>query len=408
MKPHIVIIGAGYAGMMTALRLSHTIRKHDNATITLINGSDVFVERIRLHQLATNRPPKRRPIERMLRGTGVHFVQGWVQQIHAEDHSLTVQTEQGEQMLRYDRLVYAPGSATDRSAVPGIDPYAYTLDLEAAQKLQQRLPQIAEMGGTVTVIGGGLTGIEAATEIAERYPALHIQVMTANRLGEGYARAAQTILRQRYMALGITLHEGVTVQALTESGVQLSQGETIPSDAVVWAGGFGVPRLAQNSGMVVNGLGQLWIDSNMRSLSHANVYGVGDAAAFSPESGLPRLRMTCAVAMPMGAHLADNLAAELNNREPQPFAFSYAITCISLGQQYGLAMLMKADGQPMDTLYAGRLGGFIKNLILRYTVWSLQLERRMAFFRWPRGMQAHASQPVMQSAEKALTDYGRI
>ena len=73
----IVILGAGYAGMAAALRLAHKTRRRP-VQITLVNGSAAFVERIRLHQAAAAERVKQRPIQKLLAGTGVRFVQGWV------------------------------------------------------------------------------------------------------------------------------------------------------------------------------------------------------------------------------------------------------------------------------------------------------------------------------------------
>jgi len=404
MKQQIVIIGAGYAGMMTALRLSHTVHKHNNATITLINASDVFVERIRMHQLAANRPPKRRPIQQMLRGTGVNFVQGWVEHINAEEDSLIVQTQQGEQEIRYDRLVYAIGSMSDNNAIPGIDQHAYTLDFESSRQLQAKLPNIANRAGNVIVIGGGLTGIEAATEIAEQYPAIQVALVANSGLGAAYSDAAQKALQKRFAELGIQVREGQLVETITAEGVQLSDDEYLGSDATIWAGGFRVPELAKNGGIAVNGEGQLLMDSNMRSISHPKIYGAGDASAFLDQAGLPEMRLACGTAMPMGAHLADNLAAELQNQPQEPFAFSYVITCLSLGKKHGLAMLTRGDDSPTGRVYAGRLGGFIKNMILRYTVWSMQLERLAAIYQWPSAIKARAvDESILPSTEKVLT-----
>lgn len=76
-QTQIIILGAGYAGLLAALRLAGKTRQH-NTAITLVNASDQFVERLRLHEFAANRAFKPRPITHMLRGTGVQFVQGMV------------------------------------------------------------------------------------------------------------------------------------------------------------------------------------------------------------------------------------------------------------------------------------------------------------------------------------------
>src|SRR5438552_11932061 len=105
----VVVIGAGYAGLLAAIRLAG--KTHDvPRTVTLVNASDLFVERLRLHEFAANQPIKRRPISDVLRGTDIDFVKGTATAIDPVGHRLVVQTASGERSLGYDRLLYALGS----------------------------------------------------------------------------------------------------------------------------------------------------------------------------------------------------------------------------------------------------------------------------------------------------------
>src|SRR5436309_12472992 len=93
----VVIIGAGYAGLLATVRLAGRLRRqrHEPVSITLVNASDVFVERLRLHEFAANQSIKRRPITSVLRGTGVNFVQGYVGGIDTAQRMVVVQTQTG-------------------------------------------------------------------------------------------------------------------------------------------------------------------------------------------------------------------------------------------------------------------------------------------------------------------------
>src|SRR5439155_10918855 len=109
----VVVIGAGYAGLLATVRLASKVRRQP-VSITLVNASDVFVERLRLHEFAAHEPIKRRPITDVLRGTGVNFVQGYVGGMDTAQRAVVVQTETGTKHIPYDKLIYALGSITDR------------------------------------------------------------------------------------------------------------------------------------------------------------------------------------------------------------------------------------------------------------------------------------------------------
>src|SRR5262245_5349955 len=109
----IVVLGAGYPGMMATARLVHRTR-HMHVRIPLASPSPRFAERVRMHQIASGQELADHRSEDLLAGTGVTFVQGFASAIDPETREVTV----GERVLPYDTLVYALGSATDTSKVP--------------------------------------------------------------------------------------------------------------------------------------------------------------------------------------------------------------------------------------------------------------------------------------------------
>jgi NADH dehydrogenase len=394
-QKQIVIIGAGYAGMMAALRLANQTRRQPVA-ITLINAQDKFVERIRLHQLATNQALAERPISSMLRGTGVSFVPGTVTALDPIRKQITLQG--AVQPISYDKLVYALGSFTERSRVPGAVEYAFTLDHASAVRLRERLPEVAARGGKVLVSGAGLTGIESATEIAEAYPALRVEVVTSDSLEDDLSIPGAAYVRETFRQLGITLRERTTIHRLEANRALTGGGSALPFDACVWATGFGVSPLARQSGVRVNTAGQIVIDARLRSVSHPDIYAIGDAASFAPESDLS-LRMACATALPMAVQAADNLSALLRGKAEQPFGFGYLIRCISLGRRRGLVQFVDADDRPQPRIITGTAGALIKESICRYAFESLSMQRRgIGIYWWSRARGAKPT-PELKAAE---------
>src|ERR1700737_801972 len=97
----ILVLGAGIAGLLFTLRLAGKVARQD-VLITLINESDTFTERPRLHEFATNQPVLWRSLPQILRKTQVQFLQGRVTALSPSQHRITVQIEQEQHELAYD------------------------------------------------------------------------------------------------------------------------------------------------------------------------------------------------------------------------------------------------------------------------------------------------------------------
>lgn len=366
---NILILGGGYAGMMTALRLRGRVK---DANITLINASDTFIERIRLHQVIAGDKLQHHSIPHMLRGRNINFVQGWITALHPDTHQVMATVNGTPQTFNYEVLVYALGSHTDLDRVPGVREHAYTLDPKSAQALRASIPK----DGTLVICGGGLTGIESATEFAERFPHLKIRIVTQGKLGGGLSAKGRAYLDKIFQKFNIQVDENAAVQQVNQHSIQLNNGRTIQHDAVIWAGSFNVPELAKQAGLKVNHKNQILIDPYLRSVSHPEVFVVGDSGQFVSEPSAP-IRMACATGMPIGTHGGDNIAALLQDKPLTPFSFQYLIQCISLGRHAGLIQFVNGDDTPKERILTGRLGAWVKEFICRFTIWGMKLERRI-------------------------------
>jgi NADH:ubiquinone reductase (H+-translocating) len=315
-------------------------------------------------------------MQHLLQGTRVQFRQGSVTEIDAANRRVNVQTPDGTIALCYDRLVYALGSSPDRGLIPGADQHTYTLNAKSAQELAARVPSLTHL----MIVGGGLTAIEAATEMAERHPNLRVEVLMAEALGAGLSEAGAAYLRATFAALNITVREGVYVKEVRAGTMIDSAGTEYPFEAALWLAGFKVSPLAQSAGLAVNERGQMRVDEHLQSISHPEIYAAGDAAAIRT---LP-LRMACATAMPMAAYAADAITAELQDKAREPFQFGYAVRCISLGRRRGLVQVVASDDSPRERIITGRAGALVKEGIVRGVMAVLRLERIAALYAWPR------------------------
>jgi len=377
----IIVLGAGYAGMMAALRLAGKTRRLD-ARIRLVNASPDFVQRPRLHHVAVGQEVPQVPITHMLRGTRVEFLQGWVSGIDQQAHKIELNS--GECTLEYDYLIYALGSQVDQTRVPGIRQHAYVLDPggpNGTAALREKLISLKD-GQRVVVTGGGATGIEVAAEIKGYRPALEVTLLTAGRFGAFKGPRVERHFRQSFQKQGITVIEDSTVLALHADSIELNNGENVPADLTLWAGGFRAPVLGERSGFKVNRLGQVVVDRYGRSLSNPDVYAVGDASHPLEEPGNP-VRMSLFTALIRGAHAADNLAATLNGKTRVHLSFAYYGQGIAMGPHDAVGFFGYPADQPVGPVLRGKLAVYVRDFFVWMIFAFLVIERRFpGFFFW--------------------------
>jgi NADH:ubiquinone reductase (H+-translocating) len=407
---HVVVLGAGYAGLMAAIRLA---RQTDaSVAVTLVNAADTFGERVRNHQVAAGQPVRRRPLASFLRGTRIQFVQGTATTLSLPEREVTVETPAGRQAVGFDYLIYALGSFVRTDGLPGAREHAYTVDRESALALAARLPGVARRGGRLLVVGGGNTGVEVATEVAESHPGLQVTLATRRSFAPQLSPAGGAYIRKAFDRFGIRFLEYTAVASLGEHEARTERGEAIPFDLCVVVPGFAVPALARRAGLRVNERGQILIDRAMRSLSHPEVYAAGDAATPAEEPGAP-VRMAAYTAIAMGAHGADCLAAQLTGKAPTAFGLSYQAFGLSLGRRDGVAQFLDADHDtPRDRIITGKTAGATREFFVRLIVGVLKAQRLGPWtFPWPgknkmRRVAVAAPRPAAASPARAASLVG--
>ncbi|WP_437567201.1 NAD(P)/FAD-dependent oxidoreductase [Sorangium sp. So ce542] len=401
-RARVVVIGGGYAGVAAALRIAgKAARRRVPVSVALVNPSPLFVERIRLHELAAGKAPRRLELARLLGARGIELVLGRARTIDAAARAVEVELggdgDAGAETRRlgYDALVYAPGSGAAQEIVHGGGEHALSVaDAASARALHERL-RAAPPGGGVVVVGGGLTAIETAAEIAEAFPALRVALATRGRVGEGLSIGGRAYVGRALREVGVAIREGVRAVAVDASGLAVAAeaggaapgagaAERLAADIVVLAAGFRPAALAQSSGLATVAGGRLAVDRWLRAPAHPEIWGAGDAAAVLDGDGAP-LRMGCATAMPQAAYAADSVVAALaGDAPPPPFRFAFFIQCISLGRRRGLIQRVDPRDRPLDRVITGRLGAWAKELVCRYTVAAIRFEAlRAGDHGWP-------------------------
>ncbi|MEV6158270.1 FAD-dependent oxidoreductase [Nonomuraea sp. NPDC052129] len=369
MQHRVIVLGAGYAGASAAGRLAKRLRREDVA-ITLVNAEPDFVERVRNHQLATGQDLRPRPLSEIFAGTGVELRLAKVTGVDVDRKTVTITGANGAEELAYDTLVYALGSDWNSQGVLGTAEHAYHLaSRTGALRLRERLAGL-DAGQAVVVVGGGLTGVEAATEIAEARPDLNVALAVSGGLGDWLSPKGREHVRKVFGRLGITAYEHAAISGVEADHVTTADGKVIPAAVTVWTAGFAVHPIAKATSLEVSGAGQIVVDRTMRSVSHPDVYAVGDAAMAMGAGDKP-LRMSCASGIPVAWLAADAIAARLTGRKVPNKTIGYFNLCVSLGRKEGLIQYVTADDRAKQAVLTGRLAAAYKELICKSAAWSV-------------------------------------
>ncbi|SDJ56845.1 NADH dehydrogenase [Nonomuraea maritima] len=372
--PHkIVIIGGGYAGTLAANRL----RKRDDVEITLVNPRPEFVERVRLHQFVAGTGEATADFGTLL-GEGVQLVVDSV--THIDTAARTVRLASGR-ALDYDYVLYAIGSTgAVPASVPGAAECAFDIaELEPAQRLRARLNELPS-DAAVTVVGGGLTGIETAAELAEQ--GRRVMLVCGRTLAPSFSAPARRSMAKWLSRHGVAVLEDAVASEVRPDAVVLADGAVRASALTIWAGGFGVPQLAAASGLRTDELGRLLTDETLTSVDDDRIVAAGDAAA---PSGRP-LRMSCYAAGPLGAQAADTVLSRIAGTEPAVINLAFSGACVSLGRHVAVRQVAGKDDTAVNVYVGGRTGAVIKEVTCRFAVSRIRREaRRPGSAAWLKG-----------------------
>ncbi|WP_116201041.1 NAD(P)/FAD-dependent oxidoreductase [Amycolatopsis circi] len=340
------VLGAGYAGVMASNRLAGR-----GEEVVLVTPNPYFVERIRLHRVATGL----RENARLDLGTVLNSAVEVIQDTATKIGDDKLQLASGEN-LPYDTLLYAVGSGA--SAQNGT--YRIVSEHET-ERLRTALADAPD--APVTVVGAGLTGVELAGALREAGRAVKLISTAPDR------RAIQAHLR-----------------FLAKQGVEIEVGRVDPAEIeglVVDTTGFTVPSLAADSGLPVDEFGRLLVDEQLTVKGHPNILGAGDAVHLEAPA---YLRAACATALPMGAHAADVITARREGQAGEAFRMGYVLQCTDLGSGRGRVQFLHPDDTERAIAIDGRAGGLVKETICRMTVrWLTQERDRAGRYSWPAG-----------------------
>jgi NADH dehydrogenase len=347
---HIVIVGGGFAGLwgaMAAVRQLDDAGRAADVRVSLVSRDRHLTIRPRLHE-AHPGEHMRVPLSGVLGPIGVDLVHATATGIDA-DRRVVLVTDAGggTRSLSYDRLLLAAGSQLHRPDVPGLAEHGWSADtFEDAMALEAHLQRLAaapdEPGRlTAVVVGAGFTGIEVAAEMVTRLRELagggagaaRVRVVLVERadvVGPDLGDKPRPVIEEALAALGVELRLAATVQSIDRGGMWLGIGERVEARTVIWAAGLRASPVAALASLPMDSLGRLCVDAGLRAEGATDVFAAGDVARAMADSEHPTL-MSCQHAMTTGAFAGINVARDLLDLAPTPYAPLPYQTCLDLG-----------------------------------------------------------------------------
>jgi NADH dehydrogenase FAD-containing subunit len=380
----LVVLGAGYAGLMAALRLN---RKKLKLRIALINASDQFVERVRLQEgIIAEVTPRIPSLSTFLAGSRIEFIRGHVTSIDADQRRLRIASEAMDRDIFFNEAIFALGTRIDVESVPGAAEHAYRLETSESPRslaaLRAKLRENADQPIRVVTVGGNETSAEVAGEIKTTWPHAEVTMISKARCGGFKGARVESAIRKQLSQLGVKLIDQETVTEVRRTEIVAGSGQIIGFDVCIWSGGLRSPGIAKSAGIATDPQDRIWVDPNMRSISHPHIFAVGDAAHPVAPTGAP-YRLSAFAAVCSGAYVADAILMHLAGRRPGPFSFSTFGQGIAIGRG-GVGFSSYPDDKQGGWIFVtGGTALKVRNFFVWFLSSVLKLERRMpGFFFW--------------------------
>lgn len=390
MDKNIVIIGAGFAGMWAALSAARLASLHQREDIRVIVLAPQPELRVRPRFYEPNPTTLTAPLLPLFTATGVEFYEGFARTINSVQHQVHYQDEQGcMHTLSYDRLILASGSQIDRTSIQGANEFGFDIDtIDGAEILDKHLKKLAressdKAAGTVIVIGGGLTGIELATEMPDRLKAILgqdtpikvIVVDRAARPGGHFSDEMSAVIQQAVAAQGIEWRSESSIECIKKDGVMLTDGSFIPSQTVVLTSGVKASPLTAQIGGQRDNRDRLFVSDALLVAGSHDIFATGDAARAACDDEGHLALMTCQHAIPMGKFAGHNAAASLIGIEGLPYRQPNYVTCVDLGA-WGAVY---TEGWKQEVKSTESAAKEIKVSITNTLIYPPQADREIAF-----------------------------
>jgi NADH dehydrogenase len=363
-KPKIVIVGAGYGGLMTTVRLQKLIGVNE-ADIVLINKNDYHYETTWLHEASAgtlHHDRVRYDIRDVIDRSKVEFIQDSVVEINKDEKKVILEKDE----VAYDYLVIALGGEPETFGIKGLKEYAFGItSVNSSRQLREHIEyQFATYNMeeeknddrlTIVVGGAGFTGIEFLGELSNRVPELcHEYDVDFHKVKIICVEAAPTVLPgfdpelvnyavSQLERKGVEFLIGTAIKECTPEGIFVAKGEDEPREikagTVVWAAGVRGNSIIEKSGFEAM-RGRVKVQPDLRVSGFEDVFIIGDSSLVINEEINRPYPPTAQIAMQQGETAARNIAALIRDKgELESFKPDIKGTVCSLGEDDAIGVV---------------------------------------------------------------------
>jgi len=352
-QPRVVVVGAGFGGLATMARL-----RRAGMQVTLVDGNIYSTFQPLLYQVATgglNPSDVAYPLRGFARKYGASFRRGWVAGL--DPGARQVMLADGGR-LGYDYLILATGVSAAYYGVTGADKYSFGLytrhdAIALRDRIMACLEQLTAAGldeqVSVTVVGGGPTGVELAGTLAElrnialasSYPDIdparvHIRLIEqANELLAPFHRSLREYARRQLQARSVDVRLGTGIREITADRVILTDSQELGSELTVWAAGIAAPDGTGRLGLPQGKGGRLVTGPDLRVTGQDRIFAVGDIALIDGHP-LPQLAQS---ALQMGRHAGGQIAALAAGQPTAAFSYHDKGIMATIGRRSAVVQL---------------------------------------------------------------------
>ncbi|EOH92814.1 pyridine nucleotide-disulfide family oxidoreductase [Enterococcus haemoperoxidus ATCC BAA-382] len=375
MSKHVVILGAGYAG----LRALHELQKGNNdLKITLVDQNDYHFEATDIHEVAAGIQTSERityPIKDVVKSACTTFVQGRVEKIDSENQLVHLKDQEE---ISYDYLIVALGYESESFGIPGVEEFSLKMvDIPTSEKVYQHLTEQMEAYKEtkdenclkIVVCGAGFTGIELLGSLHEGKKKLaeiagvdpeKIQlycVEAVTRLLPMFSEKLGGYGIDHLKKWGVNFLVGKPIKEIKQDTVvYLDNAETnelneLNAKTIIWTTGVSGSHVVGDSGFAAK-RGRVMVNPDLTDAGHNNVYIIGDCSAVMDKESNRPYPTTAQISLKMGEHAGKNIKAQLKGEPTKEFTFKSLGSVASIGNSHAFGEVgkMEVKGYPASVI----------------------------------------------------------